>query len=108
MANYNTGDKAIIVANHTGHGFYTGTEVTITKVDSKGNADYAKDAFGDGYWVDNDDLRRIEPVKPAYDEVEVKFIVRRKDLEQAYEILARASGGYDTYKALQKALGREW
>lgn len=51
------GDKAVIKhAEITGHGFYKGTIVTVTEVDFNGRADFAKDANGVGYFVENEEL----------------------------------------------------
>lgn len=99
--NVKKGDKITIVAEHCGHEFEIGQTVVVNFV---GDYDiHAVPLYGGRGWY----LREDEYI-PYAGYVRVEFTVTRKDLERAYEILGMERGGYGTYKAIQKALGKDW
>lgn len=62
---WQVGDKAITNGlNICGHGFTKGTVVTVKEVDSNGRVDYVKDANGNGYYVENEELDVYVAPKP--------------------------------------------
>lgn len=98
------GDKVRVTDKQCGHDFRIGEVVTVV-----GISDYDINAKGDNGWTWYLHPAEYTPHRevPA-GKVKVEFVVDRKDLERAYEILGMEHGGYGTYKAIQKALGKDW
>lgn len=97
------GDKVRVTDKQCGHDFRIGEVVTVLFV---GEYDIKAGNERTTWYLHPAEYTPHRDVPAG--KVKVEFVVDERDLQIAVDIMAEATGGYNTYKGLKKALGRDW